>query len=653
MHGPPLKPDVVAFGAYEIHLTTHELFKHGARIRLAPQAFHVLRMLLDSGGNLVTREQFHRALWPADTFVDFDHGLNNAIKKIRDVLNDSAESPRYIETLPRLGYRFIAPLNGYSETVAVETETAFVEIEATGKSAPVPGSLNPQEAGEFNNSAGRVLQRRWAPRWTIIGAVGVLAYLTVAGVWFRGRTAKSAAQPAIKSIAVLPLKNLSGDPLQEYLTDGMTEELIGRLAAIHDLRVISRTSAMQFKDTKMSAPEIAKALHVDALVEGSVIRAGNRIRVHAQLIRGATDEHLWSEEYDRDLKDVLALQSDVAQAIAGKVAVTVTGSERARLVAKRQVSPEAYESNLKGEFVLGRRTNSRADVERSIAYFQDAIERDPSFAQAYVGLGYAYDTLDTATYAGDPQKMLTNALTAAQKALELDPELVDAHLLLAEIRQKQYQWTEAESEYKRAIELGPNSPETHFDYAFLLSLQGRVDEAMAGLKRASELDPPVTGSGGAGDLLLYARRYDEALSEYRDLLALESDDVGALQGIGLVLMAKHQPEQAVPVLEKAVSVSNQSPGMVGYLVMAYAQAGRRTDALRLLAELKKHEQPGYSGAFVIAYLGLGDYDQAFAWLNRAYQEHANIMQYLKVLFLFDPVRGDPRFADLLRRVGLN
>ena len=605
----------------------------------------LLILLVQRQGELVSREEIAEHLWGKDVFVDIDHSINTAVRKVRQALRDDPEKPRFVETVVGKGYRFAAPVicnNGNSNTAAA--------AELGVQSAPLPGAVETARQTAVHPTETRHVSIRV---WALLAGVAALTLFSVAFVLIRGGRAKATTQPEIKSLAVLPLKNLSGDPSQEYLADGMTEELIGRLAAIHDLRVISRTSTMQFKDTRMSAPEIAKALHVDALVEGSIIREGNRIRVHAQLIRGATDEHLWSEEYDRELKDVLALQSDLAQAIAGKVAVTVTGPERAKLVAKRRVSPEAYDSNLKGRFVLDYRVNSRADVEQSIAYFQDAIERDPSFAQAYVGLGDAYELLDTATYGGNPQEMHTNALTAAQKALELDPELVDAHLLLAGIRSQQYQWNEAEAEYKRAIELGSNSAEAHFEYAMFLSLQGRVDEAMAWCKRASELDPPVNGSAGAGSLLLNARRYDEALSEYRDLLALGSNHVEALWGIGLVLMAKHQPEQAVPVLEKAVSVSNQSPGIVGGLVMAYAQAGRRTDALRLLAELKKHEQPGYSGAFVIAYLGLGDYDQAFAWLNRAYQEHANIMQYLKVLFIFDPVRGDPRFKDLLRRVGLN
>jgi TolB-like protein/Flp pilus assembly protein TadD len=462
-----------------------------------------------------------------------------------------------------------------------------------------------------------------------------------------------ATPPKIRALAVLPFKNLSRDATQEYLANGMTEALIGRLSGIHDLRVISRTSSMQFKDSKLSVPEIAKALNVDAVVEGSVIREGNRIRVHAQLIRGVADDQFWSGSYDRELRDVLALQSDVAQVIANKVEVTVTGKERARLVAARPVAPEAYESNLKGQFVLDYKGNSRTELEQSIGYFEDAIKKDPTFALPYVGLGNAYILLSSTMFGGNPQDMHVNAMMAAQRALELDPELVDAHLLLAEVRQKLYQWAEAEAEYKRALELEPNNPYANFNYGLWFLYQGRIDEALAWARRAGELNPPVNGMEGMGLILFNARRYDESMREYRDLLALGSNEANALWGIGLVLMAKHQADKAIPVLEKAVSVSGRSPGIVGGLVMAYAQAGRRRDALRLLAELKQREQPGYSGSFVIAYLGLGDYDEAFAWLDRAYQEQANIIQFLNVFPFFDPVREDLRFIDLVHRVGLD
>src|SRR5713101_7552749 len=345
---------VVRFATFQVDLRSGELRKQGVKIKLQEQPFRVLTVLLQRPGEVVTREELRNQNWPPDTFVDFENSLNTAINKLRDALGDSADNPRFIETLPRRGYRFIAPvISDQQEKSPVPAEESKVGDEQLGK--------NPRTR-----------------RWLVLAAVAVLALLTLAYVTIR-RRAKDAAHSKINSLAVLPLKNLSGDPRQEYLADGMTEELIGRLAGIHDLRVVSRTSVMRFKDAQLSIPEIARTLNVDAVVEGSVIREGSRIRVHAQLIRAATDEHFWSETYDRDLRDVLALQSDVAQSIARKVEVTVTGEEHQRLTAARPVSPEVYESYLKGRFA---KSNNRAEIEESIAYFEEAIRKDATFAPA-------------------------------------------------------------------------------------------------------------------------------------------------------------------------------------------------------------------------------------------------------------------------------
>jgi len=490
-------------------------------------------------------------------------------------------------------------------------------------------------------------------RWLLLGGVAALGLLAVSYVMTR-RHAVGATRPKITSLAVLPLKNLSGDPTQEYLADGMTESLIGRLSAIHDLRVISRTSAMHFKDTLLSVPEIAQALGVDAIVEGSVIREGNRIRVHAQLIRGATDEHFWSESYDRDLKDVLALESDVTQSIARKVEVTVTGEEHERITAVRSVKPEVYESYLKGVFAA-QKSESRASMEESIGYFEEAIKRDPTFAPAYVGVAASYDELGTVFIGAPPEETRAKVMSATRKALELDPELADAHLLLAHMQALQWQWAEAEAEFKRALKLNPSDATAQSRFAAWLLCQGRTDEALAWTQRAREHDPLAVSGADIGWILFHARRYDEAIHELRSELAVQPDQPTVLWYLGFALIAKGQPEEAIPVLEKSVAGSNRSPGPIGVLVRAYAQAGRRTDALRLLGELKRRQQTGYipAAAFVNAYLGLGDNEQAFAWLERGYQEHSAILGLLKVHPYFDPLRDDPRFAELVRRVGLD
>ncbi len=492
-----------------------------------------------------------------------------------------------------------------------------------------------------------------ARRWLVLGGVALLALITVAYVMIRSR-AGGATRAKIMSLAVLPLKNLSGDPTQEYLADGMTEELIGRLAAIHDLRVISRTSAMHFKDTQLSVPEIAKTLRVDAIVEGSVMRAGDQIRVHAQLIRGATDEHFWSETYDRNLRDVLALESDVAQSIARKVEVTVTGKENERLTKVRSTSPEVYESYLKGRFANDK-ADSRAEIEQAIDNFDEAINRDPTFAPAYVGLADAYFGLSTIFIGVPSEQVRPKAMSAVRKALELDPESAEAHVLLARLEQVQWQWSEAETEYKRALELSPNNAAAHAELAMWLLSQGHTEEALVWTRRGRELDPLAVSGYGTAWILTSARRYDEAMREWRAALAVQPDDANILWGLGFALIANGQPEQAIPVLEKGLSVSHRNQTIVCILIRAYAHAGRRTDALRLLAELNRRKQTGYvpAAAFVNAYLGLDDYDQAFAWLDQAYKEHSNLLLWLKVYPYFDAIRGDPRFVDLVRRVGLD
>ena len=493
----------------------------------------------------------------------------------------------------------------------------------------------------------------WGRRWLALAAVGILGLLAITYIMSRGR-ARNAAQPKIASLAVLPLKNLSGDPAQEYLADGMTDELIGRLSRIHNLRVISRTSVMRFKNPQVSVPEIAKTLKVDAIVEGSVQREGNRIRVTVQLIRGATDEHFWSETYDRELRDVFTVQSELAQSIAGKVQVTVTGEEHKRLTAARSVAPEVYEAYLKGQFSYGK-SNNRSSEEESIAYFERAIKMDPTFAPAYVGLAAASNDLGTVMVGAPPAESRAKAISAARKALELEPDLAEAHIVLGVLQQEQWHWAAAEAEYRQALELNPNDADAHAGLASWLMCQGRIDEALGWARRGRELDPFAVSGANIGWILFQSHRYDEAIRELRSSLAVQPERADTLLYLGFALVANNQPGDAIPVLEKSIAVSNGSPAAIGVLIRAYAHAGRREDALRLLAQVQGRRKTGYvpAATFVNAYLGLGDTEQAFAWLERAYKEQSNIILFLKVHPFFDPIRSDPRFADLARRVGLN
>ena len=693
-------PRIVRFGSFEADLHTRELRKHGLKLKVQEQPFQVLAMLLARPGELVTREEIRSRLWPQDTFIDFDHGLNAAVRRLRDALNDDAETPRFVETLPRRGYRFIAPVEKLnieeadqqkagvvtnstvattgstepnaspSEKVALhkvvdhgqETDNTRLTMAAKPAAVVEPGpspiitsqTVPPSASISQQTVLLRVEEARAPKRVKVqLAAIVMLALIAAALVAYQIGS-RRAKQPTIRSLAVLPLQNLSGDPAQQYLADGITEELIGRLSGIRDLRVISRTSVMRFKNTQLSIPEIARMLGVDAVVEGSVMREGSRIRVHAQLIRAASDEHFWSESYDRELRDVLAMDADVAQAVARKVEVTITGEEHERLAAVRPVSPEVYENYLKGKFALDRR-NNKSNVEESITYFNQAIRKDPTFAPGYLGLASAYWDMGSVFMGGVAEQERPRAVLAAQKALELDPDLPEAHVLMALIAETQWRWAEAESQYHRALELRPNDASAYSGLAWWLDCQGRTEEAVTMRRHARELDPlAVSGADLSWDLL-FARRYDQAIQELHSVLAVKPDDAFALWIVGFVLISNHDPQGAISELEKGVSVSSRSPAVVGLLVNAYAQAGRRRDALRLLDELKRRRQTEYvpAAAFVFAYLGLGNYDQAFVWLEQAYKEQSYALQTLKVLPLFDPIRSDPRFIDLLHRVGLD
>ena len=624
------------FGDFTLDQAQHRLQRGERLLRLEKLPMELLILLVERRGGLVSREEIAERLWGKDAFHDVDHGINTAIRKVRQALRDDPEKPRFVETLTGRGYRFAAPViyvNGNSN------------LQVQPLSSPAQVASGPAVLPRKD----RIITARLR---LLLGGVAVLAVLAVAYVLTRDH-ALHAARSKITSLAVLPLKNLSGDPAQEYLADGMTEEVIGRLSMIRGLRVISRTSVMQFKDTHMSAPEIAKVLHVDAIVEGSVIRDGDRVRVHAQLIRGATDDHFWSETYDREMRDALALESDVAQTIARKVETTVTGEERQRLSTVRSVSPEVYELYLKG---MSPKSEGKSGIEKSIGYFEDAITRDPTFAPAYVGLANRYRQLGTVfTGGGPPEQTRAKVISAAQNALELDPQLAEAHNLLAAMARAQWQWAEAEAEYKLALEFSPNDAGAQIEYADWLMCQGRTEEAVSWATRAREHDPLAVPGARIAWILFHARRYDEAIQELRSVLAVQPDDARSLENLGFTLIAKGQPQEAIPPLEKALAITHRTPAIIGVLIRAYAHAGRRAEALRLLAELKRRNQSGYvpTAAFVNAYLGLDDHAQAFAWLERAYQEHSYILQLVKVHPYFDPLRGDPRFEELVHRVGLD
>jgi pentatricopeptide repeat protein len=512
-------------------------------------------------------------------------------------------------------------------------------------SAPIVAQ--PQDA------ATSIRRSRWRPVLPLAAAL-VLA-LAIGASWLaHKRSSKQLASTTagIRSLVVLPLDNYSGNPDQDYLSDGMTEALIARLSTIQGLRVISRTSAMQLKGTHKSVPAIGKELNVDAVIEGSVLRAGDKIRVTVQLIRTDTDAHLWAGTYDRELQDVLALQSEVTHGIAGHVEAAVSGLPSSTSVAPRAVAPEVYENYLKGRYALNK--DNRAELDEALRYFEAAIAADPKFAPAYAGIAETYDELGTVYIGGRPNETRPQTILAARKALELDPDLTEAHVALAAVLERDWHWAEAETEYKRAIELSPSDASAHSGLAGWLLCQGRTEEALAQARRAQELDPLAVDNLQVGWILFQSRRYDEAIRELRTAATLTPDDPGALWYLGFALCGAEQFHEAIRALEKAASLTDRSPGVLGVLVRAYARGGRRTDALRVLDEMKARSQKAYvpPAAFLNAYLGLGDREEAFVWLGHAADERSDILQFLKVHPFFDPLRSDPRFAEYLRRANL-
>jgi TolB-like protein/DNA-binding winged helix-turn-helix (wHTH) protein/Flp pilus assembly protein TadD len=640
----PAQATRMCFGSFEADLRSGELRKHGVRLKLQDQPFQVLALLLEHAGDVVTREELRQRLWPADTFVDFDTGLNSAVKKLRDVLADSADEPRYIETVPRRGYRFIAPL--------VVPNPATVP-----SSAPEPG-LRPAHETASSQPAGSVITSPHAfffTRLRLLFGAAALLLLLVAGFLvylYRNTGAGGTKQPAIKSLAVLPLKNLSGDASQDYLADGMTDALIGTLSRIHNLRVTSRTSVMRFKDTHLSVPEIARTLQVDAIVEGSVIRDGTRIRVHAQLIRAATDEHFWSEAYDRELRDVLSLQSDVAQSIARKVEVTVTGEEQARLSSARTVDPEAYEAYLKGRFYWNKRTAD--SMPKAALYFEQAINKDPGYGAAYSGLADCNSGLAWHGFKSSAD-VLPKAYAAAQKAVEIDPHSAEAHASLALVLDHKWDWAGAEVEFKRALELNPQYANAHHWYGDYLSIQGRHDEALAEAKRALELDPLNLMIGTWVGLRYYlASRYDGAIEQSRNTVDLDPNFAAAHLILGESYVQQGQHKEGLDELQKAASLSGDSPLYMAQVGVSLALAGEKKEALRTIRELQDISGKRYVSPYGVAqiYAALNDKEETYKWLETAYRDRAVWISYLAVDPVFDSIRSEERFQDLLRRVGL-
>jgi TolB-like protein/DNA-binding winged helix-turn-helix (wHTH) protein/Flp pilus assembly protein TadD len=643
----------VRFGVFEIDLHAGELRKKGIRMKLQGQPFLLLITLLKQRGELVTREELRRTLWPGDTFIDFDHSLGTGINKLREVLGDSAANPRFIETLPRKGYRFIAPIEavGASEDPPVVSESPPAEQALTTRVAVGAGDHNQVDQVDLPKKAAPGERQRWQPAWKI-ACLALLLLSAIFIIWILH--SGTYPPPSIRSLAVLPLENLSGDASQDYFSDGMTDELITELGQFNELLVISRTSAMIYKGARKPLPQIARELNVDAVVEGTVLRSGSRVRITAQLILASADKHLWAQSYDGELSDILALQNKVARSIAEQIRIKLNPKKQTELNHVRAVNAEAHEAYLKGRYFWNKRTGE--GLKKAIDYFNEAIEKDPSYAQAYAGLADSYALMGDWEYGVlPPTEAFPKAKAAATKALTLDNTLGEAHTSLAFVLDLfDWDWGAAEREYAQAVELSPSYATAHQWYAWHLIVLGRNSEAIAEIKRAESLDPlSLIISADMADVLLIARRLDESIQQSRKTMEMDPRFAIAHYQLGQAFVQKHMYSEGIAELQKAIGFSGGSRTFRSNLAYAYAISGRRSEALDILNDLKSRSNNGFSHASEIAliYVGLGENDQAMIWLEKAYGERFNPSVLLRPCF--DSLRSSPAFQDLLRRIGLN
>ncbi len=615
----------VSFGDFVLDLSTGELRSNGNKTYLQEKPFQILALLLEQPGQLVTREHLMKQLWPDGTFVDFDQSLNKAINRLREALDDSADQPKFIETLPRRGYRFIA---------AVET--------------PDGDSANRESSGT-TRTPGRSALR--SAHLRIAGcALGLIIAIGCVLVWRIARRDLTAG--TIRSIAVLPLENLSGDAAQDYFADGMTDELITNLGQIGSLRVISRTSIMQYKGVRKPLPHIARELDVDAVVEGTVLRSGGQVRITAQLIQARTDQHLWSKSYQGDIRDVLGLQNQVASAIASEILIKLTPQQKAVLKSSRVINPDAYEAFLRALPLAQKGTVD--GLRQSIGYFEYAVAREPNYAEAHAGLASAYIGLGHMSML-PPQDAFPRAKTEALKALQADDALAEAHESLATVKFL-YDWDfpAAEKEFKRAIVLNPNSIGAHAGYSDFLVAMGRPDEAIAEKVRNRQIDPlSLSAVMGIGWTQYLAGRYDLAIENASRVLAVNPNSHLAHLCLGLSLVQKRQFSAAILELQKARNLSNDEV-WIDFVAYAKAQAGDKRGAQKILADFRKLPRETYFSpwGFAMMYAGLSDKDQAFIWLEKCYEVRDHDLAFSKVWPVFDTLRSDPRYKDLMHRVGL-
>ena len=620
------------FGGFEADLRSGELRRSGSRIKLQEQPFQILAALLERPGEVVTREELRKRLWPAGIHLDFENGLNIAVKKLRQALDDDSETPRFIETLPKRGYRFIAPVQPVVPPPSREPSAPV----SSDRESPTPASASASVANRASRNA-------------ILMATAIVLALGVAFVW-RAAWENRAGNPPIRSLAVLPLQNLSGDPAQDYFADGMTEELITDLAQLHGLRVISRTSSMLYRRPHKPVPEIGRELDVDAVIEGAVVRSGGRVRITAQLIDAAADRHLWAASYEQDLRDVLGAQDRVARAIADAVRVQLTPQERQRLARIRPVNPAAYEAYLKGRYYAYKLSND--GIRKGEDYFREAIRIDPGYAPAYTGIAYVW--FARSGWTASPHDANPKIKAAAETAIRLDPALAEAHADLGIVHfWYDWDWAAAEREFRRAIALNPNNQAAHEFYGESLAWAGKAEQGIAEGKRALSLDPVSTEAARVlGEDYYFSHRFAAAIAQLRETVSMDPGYWFAHVSLGRAYLYSGHTREAVAELEIGARFAPDNPDGLASLGDAYAIAGMLPKAKDVLVKLQTLASRGaYVAPYhqAIVYLGLGDKTRALELLEDDFRQRSLFVSWWNTDPALDPLRSDPRFRDLARK----
>ena len=615
------------FQDYQLDPDGFELSRAGHRLRLERKPMELLILLAENQGHLVKREEIVEKIWGKDFYFDAENGINNAIRKVRSALNDNAEHPLFVETSLGKGYRFIAPVERISEP--------------TGSPAPVGGVI-PQEPTVFRS------RHAWVP--ALVGVTALIAAVfafNIGGIRSRIFAPRVAT---IRSIAILPLENLSGDPNQDYFADGMTDALITDLAQVRSLRVISRTSAMHYKGSRQPLPEIVKELNVDAVIEGSVTRSGNHVRITAQLLEARSDHHLWAKTYDRDVREIVSLQQEVADSIVREIQPKLNPLGTVSLSRKRQVNPEAYDAYLRGLYFWHK--FNEAGTRKAAEYFEESIRKDPSFALGYAGLSNAYHEL---AYYARPSEAMPKSRAAAEQALKLDDTLADAHAVLGWVKWiYDWDWPGAEKEFQRAIELNPGQAIVHGMYALYLDSMSRFDEAFREFQIARELDPVSLGLiRNTAEHFRYLRQYDKAIAENRNVLEMDPGFENALESLSFAYANNKMYEESIKVIEQLAIIQGEH-GLAKTMKTAYARGGYKGALKSRLQFYKDRRKAGSFVAFwdeALLQAQLGNKDLALEALETAYDEREDITD-LGVDPSWDSIRSDPRFQDLVRRIGI-